>query len=225
MRMETSRKARVKICCIKNVEEAKLAVKYGASALGLVSEMPSGPGVISEEEIFRIAKTISPPIVTFLLTSKNDAKEIIKQQKRLGANTIQIVDKLQTGSHKQIKEALPGIKIVQVVHVVDENSVTEAIKVSENVDAILLDSGNPNLEVKELGGTGRVHNWELSREIREKISVPLFLAGGLNHTNVREAIETVSPFAVDVCGGVRTKGNLDENKLKLFLDEVNGLSK
>jgi phosphoribosylanthranilate isomerase len=225
MIMKPSSKVRAKICCIKNVEEAKLAVKCGASALGLVSEMPSGPGVISECEIFKIAKTIPPPIATFLLTSRTDAKEIIDQQKRLGTNTIQIVDGLKTGSHKQIKEALPGIKIVQVIHVIDENSVKEAIKVSENVDAILLDSGNPNLQIKELGGTGRIHNWELSREIREKISIPLFLAGGLNHSNVRAAIETVSPFAVDICSGVRTNGNLDENKLKLFFNEINRLDK
>ena len=225
MKMESSRKVRVKICCIKNVEEAKLAIGFGTSALGLVSKMPSGPGVISEEEILRIVKIVPPPIATFSLTSKTDAKEIIDQQKRLGTNTIQIVDELKSGSHKQIKEALPGIKVVQVIHVIDENSVAEAIKVSEDVDAILLDSGNPNLEIKELGGTGRIHNWELSRTIREKISIPVFLAGGLNHTNVIEAIETVSPFAVDVCSGVRTNGNLDENKVRLFFNEVNGLNK
>jgi len=225
MRMGPSRRVRVKICCIKSIEEAKLAIRLGASALGLVSEMPSGPGVISEEEIIKIAKMVFPPIATFLLTSKTDVKEIVDQQKKLGTNTIQIVDDLKIGSHKQIKEALPGIKIVQVIHVIDENSITEAIKVSKNVDAILLDSGNPNLEIKELGGTGRVHNWELSREIREKISVPLFLAGGLNHSNIREAVETVSPFAVDICSGVRTNGNRDENKLKLFFREVNGLNK
>ena len=135
------------------------------------------------------------------------------------------MDKLKTGTHEQIKEALPWIKIVQVIHVIDKNSVTEAVKVSENVDAILLDSGNPNLKIKELGGTGRIHNWELSREIRKKINIPVFLAGGLNHTNVREAIETVSPFAVDVCSGVRINGNLDKEKLKLFFEEINKASK
>jgi phosphoribosylanthranilate isomerase len=218
-------KPRVKICCINSVEEAKLAIRFGASALGFVSEMPSGPGVISEEEILKIVGTVPPSTATFLLTSKEDAEEIIDQQKRLGTNTIQVVDKLKTGTHKQIKDTLPGVKIVQVIHVIDENSVAEAIKVSENVDAILLDSGNPNLEIKELGGTGRIHNWELSREIREKINIPVFLAGGLNYTNVREAIETVSPFAVDVCSGVRTNGNLDKEKLKLFFEEINKTSK
>ena len=182
--------------------------------------LPSGPGVISYEEIYKIAKEIPPPIATFLLTSKIDTSEIIAQQKRLGTNTLQLVDKLKTGTHTQIRDALPGIKIVQVIHVIDDNSVQQAVEVSKNVDALLLDSGNPNLKIKELGGTGRVHNWELSRQIREKVNVPVFLAGGLNHTNVREAIETVSPFSVDICSGVRTNGKLDESKLQLFFSEV-----
>ena len=218
--MKPTTKTRVKICCISSIEEAKTAIHFGASALGLVSEMPSGPGVISYEEIYKIAKEIPPPIATFLLTSKIDTSEIIAQQKRLGTNTLQLVDKLKTGTHTQIRDALPGIKIVQVIHVIDDNSVQQAVEVSKNVDALLLDSGNPNLKIKELGGTGRVHNWELSRQIREKVNVPVFLAGGLNHTNVREAIGTVSPFSVDICSGVRTNGKLDESKLKLFFSEV-----
>lgn len=206
------------------MEEAQLAISIGASAIGLVSEMPSGPGVISEDKIIEIAGFVPPPVATFLLTSKTDANEIIAQQKRLGTNTIQIVDKLISGTHKEIKESLPGIRIVQVIHVLNDESIDEAVKVSENVDAILLDSGNPNLEVKELGGTGRRHNWDISRRIREAIKIPVFLAGGLNYSNVREAIDTVSPFALDVCSGVRTNGNLDPGKLKLFFDEVNNFS-
>ena len=214
---------RLKICCINSTKEAKLAIDYGASAIGLVSEMPSGPGVINEEKIIEIAKSVPPPIATFLLTSKTDAKEIIEQQRRLGTNTIQIVDELKTGTYKEIKEALPGIKIVQVIHVMNEDSVKEAIKISREVDAILLDSGNPNLEIKELGGTGRKHNWQLSKKIREEIDIPVFLAGGLNHKNVREAIETVYPFGIDVCSGLRINGNLDKEKLQLFIEEINNI--
>lgn len=222
--MKPINKPRIKICCINSMEEAQLAISIGASAIGLVSEMPSGPGVISEDKIIEIAGFVPPPVATFLLTSKTDANEIIAQQKRLGTNTIQIVDKLISGTHKEIKESLPGIRIVQVIHVLNDESIDEAVKVSENVDAILLDSGNPNLEVKELGGTGRRHNWNISRRIREAIKIPVFLAGGLNYSNVREAIDTVSPFALDVCSGVRTNGNLDPGKLKLFFDEVNNFS-
>ncbi|MGA8152661.1 MAG: phosphoribosylanthranilate isomerase [Terriglobales bacterium] len=215
--MEPVPRPRVKICCIASVEEARLAIKYGASALGLVSQMPSGPGVIPEEAISRIASEVPPPIGTFLLTSQQDAQAIIAQQRRCRTNTIQICDRLRDGSYHDLKSALPGISIVQVVHVVGPESVEEAIALATQVDAILLDSGNPALAVKELGGTGRRHNWDLSRKIREAIDIPLFLAGGLNADNVRQAIAEVAPFAMDICSGVRTEGKLDERKLAEFM--------
>ncbi|MEK6552933.1 MAG: phosphoribosylanthranilate isomerase, partial [Bacteroidota bacterium] len=148
----------VKICCISNIEEANIAIKYGASAIGLVSEMPSGPGVISEQTIKKIAEQTPPSISTFLLTSKQNVDEIIEQHNRCGTNTIQLCDRIITGSHLQLKKALPRIKIVQVIHVNDDNPINEALKVSESVDAILLDSGNQKLVTKELGCTGRTHD-------------------------------------------------------------------
>lgn len=213
-------KPRVKICCISSVDEARLAIECGASALGLVGHMPSGPGVISDELIGEIARTVPPPIATFLLTSETSAEAIIGHYLKVQTNTIQIVDALQEGSYLQIRQALPHVKLVQVIHVIDEKTVEEAIQVSEFVDAILLDSGNPNLQVKELGGTGRIHNWALSRKIRDSIPIPLFLAGGLKAENVKEAIETVQPFGLDLCSSVRTNGLLDRAKLERFFEAV-----
>jgi phosphoribosylanthranilate isomerase len=207
---------RIKICCISTIEEAKLAIGYGASAIGLVARMPSGPGPIPDELIRQIALTVPPPIATFLLTSERSVTGIIKHHRRTNTNTIQIVDSLINGTFGQLKVALPSVKIVQVIHVMDESSVDEAIEISESVDAILLDSGNPKLKVKELGGTGRIHNWKLSRQIRENSKCPVFLAGGLTPENVRQAIEEVQPFAIDVCNGVRTNGILDKHKLEKF---------
>jgi phosphoribosylanthranilate isomerase len=208
---------RIKICCISSENEARMAIDYGASAIGLVARMPSGPGPIPDDLIRQIAKIVPPPVATFMLTSETSVKEIVDHHYRTNTNTIQIVDALLSGTYADLKESLPDIKIVQVLHVIDERSVEEAVKISEMVDAILLDSGNPKLKVKELGGTGRVHNWNLSREIREKSKCPVFLAGGLNPDNVRQAIEEVHPFAVDVCSGVRTEGKLDRKKLELFI--------
>lgn len=213
-------KTRVKICCISSIEEAKLAIKYGADALGLVGNMPSGPGVIDDELIAKISKSVPPPISTFLLTSETDANAIINHHKKVNTSTIQIVDTLQSGTYQIIREALPTVKLVQVIHVVNEKSIDEAVETSQYVDAILLDSGNPNLKIKELGGTGRTHNWTISRQIRETIEIPLFLAGGLNVTNVRVAIEQVQPFGVDLCSSVRTNGKLDANKLEAFFRAI-----
>lgn len=211
---------RVKICCMASIEEAWLAIKYGASAIGLVSEMPSGPGPIPEELIEEIAATAPPGVATFLLTSKQDIISIITQQKRTKVNTIQIVDKLIHGTHQDLKKALPGISVVQVIHVQGEESVKEALAVSPSVDAILLDSGNSSLKIKELGGTGRIHNWEISRKIVRSVNVPVFLAGGLKPENAIDAINKVNPFGVDVCSGVRTNGKLDEEKLTAFFAEI-----
>ena len=187
-------RTKVKICCISSTLEATIAMRYGADAIGLVGRMPSGPGPIEDELIRNIAVTIPPPIATFLLTSETSAEQIIAHHKRTFTNTIQLVDELPEKDYAIIKAAIPAIKLVQVIHVIDEGSVEEAIKVSAYVDAILLDSGNPNLAIKELGGTGRVHDWKLSSKIKESISIPLFLAGGLSAANVRLAIENVDPM-------------------------------
>jgi phosphoribosylanthranilate isomerase len=216
--MET--KPRVKICCISSVEEARLAIRYGASALGLVSEMPSGPGVISEAQIAEIAACVPPGVATFLLTSRQEAETIIEQQRTCRPNTLQLCDRIERSHYPALRRALPGIALVQVIHVVGPESVEEALAVASEVDAILLDSGNPALPVKELGGTGRTHDWRFSRQIRERVSVPVYLAGGLNPDNVAEAIETVRPFGVDICSGVRTDGRLDETKLVRFMAQA-----
>jgi phosphoribosylanthranilate isomerase len=209
-------KPRIKICCISSIEEANTAIDFGASAIGLVARMPSGPGPIPDELIKQIAIKVPPPIATFLLTSETSVSEIIKHHQRTNTNTIQIVDSISDGTYSQLKAALPFIKVVQVIHVIDERSVDEAIEISDSIDALLLDSGNPGLKVKELGGTGRTHDWKLSRQIREYAKCPVYLAGGLTPENVRQAIEEVRPFAVDVCSGVRTYGKLDKQKLEKF---------
>jgi len=214
---------RVKICCISSVEEAALAVEAGASALGLVSRMPSGPGVIGDELIAEIAGTVPPAIGTFLLTSRQSVEEIVAQQRFCRTNTIQICDHLAHGTHRELKVVLPGISVVQVVHVTGPESVDEAALLT-SMDAILLDSGNQKLAVKQLGGTGRTHDWSLSRAIRERLQVPLFLAGGLNPENVAQAIREVGPFGVDVCSGVRTDGKLDREKLTRFISAARNVN-
>ncbi|MEW6493390.1 MAG: phosphoribosylanthranilate isomerase, partial [Cyanobacteriota bacterium] len=182
--MEPTKRPRVKICCIGSVEEAKLAIRYGASALGLVSEMPSGPGMLSEGLIAQVAAMVPPMVASVLLTSKADTMGIIAQQRRLGVNTVQICDRLRSGTYDDLRQALPGIAIIQVIHVTGPDAIEEALSIAPNVHGLLLDSGNQSLPIKELGGTGDIHNWEISRRIRELVDVPVFLAGGLTPDNV-----------------------------------------
>ena len=211
---------RVKICCIASQAEAAMAVRMGASAVGLVSRMPSGPGPIPESRIRDIARTVPAGVATFLLTCETTAEPIITQQRYTGANTLQLVDDVAPAVYGALRAALPGIKIVQVVHVRDESALAQSREVSPLVDAILLDSGNPSLSVKELGGTGRAHDWAVSRRIRDAVNVPVYLAGGLNPGNVGQAIAQVHPFGVDVCSGLRTDGHLDAEKLEHFMRAI-----
>ncbi len=223
--MHKATKPKVKICCISSRVEARSAIAHGAYAIGLVSEMPSGPGVISEELIAEIAADVPPGILTFLLTNKQDTAVIIEQLKRCGVNTVQIVDRLEKGSYEDLKEVLPGVSIVQVIHVTGKKSIEEAESCAPHVDAILLDSGNPKKPVKELGGTGRTHNWKISRTIRECLDVPVYLAGGITPHNVAEAMQQVGPFGLDICSGVRTDGRLDYAKLEALFTQIKSAEK
>jgi phosphoribosylanthranilate isomerase len=215
---------RIKICCIASPEEAAVAIAAGASAIGLVSAMPSGPGVIGEDAIQEIAASVGTTAETFLLTSLQTADAIIAQHARCNTSTLQLVDHVPHADLVAVRRALPHVKLVQVIHVNGPESVQEARAVMPLVDAVLLDSGNQNLAVKELGGTGRTHDWAVSRAIRETLVVPMYLAGGLRTENVAAAIATVSPYGIDVCSGVRSEGRLDRAKLARFVDAARAAS-
>lgn len=211
---------RVKICCISSIAEAQLAVQAGADALGLVGPMPSGPGVLPLSLIRQIAASVPPPVATFLLTSATTVYDIVQQHQQAPTDTLQLVDALEGEAYEVLRQQLPAVRIVQVIHVLDETSVTTAQRIAPQVDALLLDSGHPNLATKELGGTGRVHNWTLSRRIVEAVETPVFLAGGLKPTNAVAALQQVHPFGLDVCSGLRTHGQLDPQKLQAFFHAV-----
>ena len=213
---------RFKVCCIRSIEEAALALRHGAAALGLVSAMPSGPGVIADDVIRQIALWAPPSTRTFLLTARTDADDIARQVRDSKTNTVQLVDSVPLPSLAKLRRLLPDVRLVQVVHVRGETSVQEALQIAPLVDELLLDSGNPSLAVKELGGTGRLHDWNLSRRIVELAGVPVWLAGGLNTANARRAIEAVRPHGLDVCTGLRLNGALDASLLEEFARAVSG---
>lgn len=220
------KKTHVKICCISSIQEAQMAIDAGASALGLVGPMPSGPGIISNEMIAEIAQAVKDQgVETFVLTSETTVEGIYNHYQKVKTSTIQLVDEIEKNGHARLKELLPRVKIVQVLHVLNEKTIDEAERLMHEVDALLLDSGNPNLEIKTLGGTGNTHNWEISKSIVMKSKVPVWLAGGLKPENVEEAIITVQPYGVDLCSGVRMDGNLNRDKLFSFFGKVNKINR
>ncbi len=210
-------KPRIKICCILSAEEARLALAAGADALGFVSAMPSGPGVIPESEIAELIASLPEGTDSFLLSSKTDLPSIRDQIDRCRPATLQLCETPDPSLMRSLRENLPDLRLVPVIHVHDRSSVDEALLLTEFADALLLDSGRPSDERRSLGGTGQVHDWNLSRAICEASRVPVWLAGGLNAENVGEALRVVDPYGLDVCSGVRRDGRLDEVRLSAFL--------
>ncbi|WP_435103446.1 phosphoribosylanthranilate isomerase [Arhodomonas sp. AD133] len=213
-------RTRVKVCCIASAEEAWTAIATGADALGLVGAMPSGPGTIDDATIASVAAQVPPPVASFLLTAETTAEGIAEHVRRTGASTVQIVNHIDPAQTRALVRALPSTRRVQVIHVEDESALGLIDRYADSVHAFLLDSGRPTLTVPELGGTGRVHDWRVSAEFVRHSPLPVFLAGGLTPGNVDEAIETVRPYGLDLCSGVRTDGRLDPDKLSGFMTAV-----
>ena len=207
----------IKICCIASIAEAELALAHGANALGLVSAMPSGPGVVNDDVIAEVAAWARGRARTFLLTSRTDPHRIAEQVDALAPETVQLVDALPVGAHETLRRLLPQTRLVQVIHVRGEADVQEALALAPLVDELLLDSGNPAGAVRELGGTGRTHDWRLSRRIVAGAGKPVWLAGGLRAENAEEAVSAVGPYGLDICSGVRVAGALDPARLSAFV--------
>ncbi len=216
------RMTRIKICCITSLEEANLAIRYGADALGLVSWMPNGEGILGDEKISELSATIPSGVRQFLLTCRQQASEIVRQVREAGTDTVQLVDRMKVPDLLRLREELPEVSLVQVVHVSDPSSIAEAEAVAPYVDSILLDSGKPDSPVRTLGGTGDAHDWSISAEIVRRVPVPVLLAGGLGPDNVAQAIREVQPWGVDVCSRLRPQARLDEDLLAAFVDAVRG---
>jgi phosphoribosylanthranilate isomerase len=213
-------RTRIKICCIQNEDELHAAARTGADVVGLVSHMPSGPGVIDDETIVRLVDAAPETVRTCLLTSLQDPEEIALQVGAAGADLVQLCDAVNPGALAMLRQQIPATKLMQVVHVRDRTSIDEAIRLCTYVDALLLDSGRPDVERRKLGGTGRTHDWEVSREIVEAVPVPVFLAGGLTPENVADAIAAVGPYGVDVCTGIRDGLALNYDRLDAFARAV-----
>lgn len=203
-----------------SVAEAKLAVHHGADAVGLVAAMPSGPGPIEDDLIAEIAKTVPPPVATFLLTSRLEADAIADHAEQVGTSAIQIVSHIAISEYPRLRRLARGRKLVQVIHVEGPEALDLARAYGEQADALLLDSGRPSAPVAELGGTGRTHDWSVSKSIVANVDRPVFLAGGITSANVAEAIRHVRPYGIDLCSGVRTNGLLDVVKLQALISAM-----
>ena len=179
--------------------------------------MPSGPGPISDQEIADIAAFVPPPVSTFMLTPKDTAEAISEHIEATRPTAVQIVSHIDEAVAAKLAHLQPSVRRVQVIHVEDRSALDLIPVYAPHVHAFLLDSGRPGADTPELGGTGRQHDWSISRAFVDASPLPVFLAGGLTPENVQQAIRTVGPFGVDLCSGVRTNDRLDRTKLEAFM--------
>jgi phosphoribosylanthranilate isomerase len=203
-------KVKVKICGITSNEDLVTAVEAGADAVGFVVNVPSSPRNLALGEAERLMKNTPVFVKNVVVTVPKRLSELIETYERLRPDILQIHG--HNLSDSVIREKLANTRLIRAIQVKSDYAVDEAIKATNTFDAILVDSFVPG----RLGGTGKVHNWELSKRVRQKIHPkPLILAGGLNPENVQGAIRVVKPYAVDVSSGIESQPGIKDSK-KVF---------
>ncbi|AKB32299.1 Phosphoribosylanthranilate isomerase [Methanosarcina siciliae HI350] len=227
--MKARPKTRVKICGIRGQEDIELAALYGADAVGFITEVPvESPRKLDSDAaaalISKVPKCLDSVMVIMPETSAC-ALELIEKVK---PNIVQVHSGLPLSELEAVREKtdIPIIKTLSVpagqeaskLHNIVTRLLEEvrALEGSGAVDSVLLDSGIAG----KTGGTGCVHDWDLSRRIAEETELPLILAGGLKPENVQEAVRAVSPYAVDTASGVEDRGKKDAAKIRKFIEEV-----
>lgn len=208
---------RVQIAGVSSLEEALAAEEAGAAALGFTVRLPSGfHDGLTEAKARSIIAVVPPFITTVAITYVDNAREAIDLSRYLGVGVLQLHGPFPDGDLPMVRAALPHIKIVRAVHVTGREAIAEARALARRVNAIILDTFDP--ETGKKGATGTTHDWNISREIVATIQAPFILAGGLTPENVVEAIQTVRPWAVDVHTGVENPdGTRNFEKLREFI--------
>ncbi len=197
---------RVKICGITNLDDARLAVEYGADALGFVFYEGS-PRHVFPETVREIISHL-PPFVTTVGVFVNASPQEIREVMDLAG-----LDVVQLHGDEPQEECSLFPRVIKAFRV-RELSDIERLK-GYSVSAYLLDAYDPEVP----GGTGQTFNWDIAVEAKKY--GPIILAGGLTPENVADAVSRVRPYAVDVSSGVEAqKGKKDHEKMRLFIERV-----
>jgi phosphoribosylanthranilate isomerase len=211
----------VKICGIKRLEDALLAAEFGADAVGfLVGQRHNSPDFITAALARQISGSLRPSVEAVLVTHITDVNEVERLLRESGIRTAQLHGEITPRSVANLRTRLPFLKIFKSVHVISTESVRYPEQFKKIVDGFVLDT--INVTTGQVGGTGKIHDWSISREIVARFpGIPTILAGGLNSKNVRTAIEFVQPFGVDVNSGTKgSDGFKDAFKLRQFIREA-----
>jgi phosphoribosylanthranilate isomerase len=208
----------VKICGIRRHEDALIAAELGVDAVGLlVGQRQNSPDFISAGIARDISRALPPSVEAVLVTHIEDIDELERLLQQSGITTIQLHSEIASSSVERLRSRFPHVKIFKSVHVISADSVAYPEAFRKLVDGFVLDS--INVATDQVGGTGKTHDWSISRQIVMRYpEIPIILAGGLNSENVRSAIEYVHPFGVDVNSGTKaSNGFKDTRKMQEFI--------
>jgi phosphoribosylanthranilate isomerase len=211
------RSVRVKICGITREEDLAFAVAAGADAVGFLVGVPSSPRNLTLERAERLLRQVPVFVDSVVVTAPQSIDELVEICEKLKPTAIQIHGKKDFEA-SEIRERLKDTRLIKTVYVTEDALNETAVEELKTFDAVLLDSFTKG----QYGGTGRVHDWNLSRKIKEAVApLPVILAGGLKPENVKEAILTVQPYAVDVASGVESRPAVkDHEKIRAFIENA-----
>lgn len=204
---------KVKICGNTNRKDALAAAKLGADFVGAIVEVPvDTPRKVTAQEAKEILADFSTPIGKVIVIVPRTIEEAAALYEEIRPDFVQLHGSEDVQFVRELRSLIP-CNIIKTIHVRSEATINEAKRFSKYSDALLLDTPS-----EQLGGSGRTHDWVLSRKIVEAAGIPVILAGGLTPENVAEAIRSVRPYAVDVSSGVEKKeGKKDYAKVKKFI--------
>jgi phosphoribosylanthranilate isomerase len=209
----------IQIAGIIDSGEAEMLMKLGVDYLGFPLRLPVNKDDLSEDEAVKVIKEIIPPHKAVLITYLDKAVEIIRFCDKLNVRVVQLHGKIPTRELKIIKKNRPDIEIIKSLVIYKDNypELENTVQnLSEWVDLFITDTFDPSTGAS--GATGKTHDWKISRKLVEISSKPVILAGGLNPSNVKQAILQIKPAGIDVHTGVESSnGRKDYNLVKNFI--------
>ncbi len=204
----------IKVCGIQNINEANGAIEAGANTIGMLTGVPEYvEDKISPETAKKIVVSLPRGIRTVMVTHLLEVSKIVEIAEYTGISALQIHNDLSTEGMKSLREYVPNLELIKTIHVLDESAIEDAKVYESFSDIILLDTKAG----ERIGGTGKTHDWNISKRIVEEVGIPVILAGGLNPRNINEAISKVKPAGIDANSGLENKdGSKDFDKIRIF---------
>ncbi|MFB6296910.1 MAG: phosphoribosylanthranilate isomerase [Salinirussus sp.] len=203
---------RAKICGLTREADLAAAARAGADAVGVITGVPvDTPREVSATLAAELFDAVPPFVTGVVVTMPETVDEAVERVRATGASAVQVYPTLDSAGVTALRDRV-DVDVFASVGVDDD---VEGY--ARAADAVVLDTTDD----ADAGGTGRTHDWTRSRKLVRSLDTPVVLAGGLTPENVREAVETVGPAAVDTASGVERRGGVkDHDAVRAFVERA-----